>query len=398
MSAAPARGSTRLGAYLRRLRDGYGYTLRRVEERALGLGDAIDNSQLSRFEKGKAVPSFDKLRTLARIFNVPVQQFSDILDLEAFDRFKPTSEDYDFLLEDGHREFKAGRYGRAFVTYERALEVSEAERSASGNGRPPAEIAERIASSRLYMAYALKALGRLSMAEQELRAALRNRRELPRPVQLRALTMLAHSYREQGDYYLASVLAREALDLASGEGDLSVQIAVLNTLGNIAFDEGYPRRAAEHYERALKLAERVEDLDEMRAMFCVNLGGCLAALGKPASGAARIRQGLALAREKGFRRPLALGLSRLAETHLSQKEKSRALSCLKQSDEVAADPNEPYNDILFLNAYHRWDLARGEGNAVLERVALGRLKVYRSLIERKFPEVVAFDAHIEGRR
>jgi hypothetical protein len=133
-------------------------------------------------------------------------------------------------------------------------------------------------------------------------------------------------------------------------------------------------------------------------MFCVNLGGCLSALGRTASGAARIRQGLSLAREMGFRRPLALGLSRLAETHLAQKDKARALSCLKQSDEVAGDPTEPYNDILFLNAYHRWDLARAEGNAVLERVALGRLKVFRSLIERKFPEVVAFDAHIEGRR
>jgi transcriptional regulator with XRE-family HTH domain len=395
LSAAEAKGSVRLGAYLRRLRDGYGYTLRRVEERAQGLGDSIDNSQLSRFEKGKALPSFDKLRTLARIFNVPVQQFSDILDLEGFDRHKPTTDDYDFLLEEGHREFKQGRFGRSYVIYERALEVCEAEDAVQGNG---AAALERQASARLYMAYALKALGRLSMAEHELRSALRSRRKLPRRVQLRAMTLLSHAYREQGDYYLASVMAREALEVASAEGDLSVQVAILNTLGNISFDEGYPRQAAEHYERALSLAERVDDLEEMRAMFCVNLGGCLSALGKHASGAARIRQGLALAREKGYRRPLALGLSRLAETHLSQGEKGRALSCLKQSDEVAAGHDEPYNDILFLNAYLRWDLARAEGNAVLQRVALGRLKAFRSLIERKFPEVVAFDAYIEGRR
>ena len=66
-----ASESTRLGTYLRRLREGYGYTLRKVEERATALGEAIDNSQLSRFEKGKAVPSFDKLRALGRVFNVP---------------------------------------------------------------------------------------------------------------------------------------------------------------------------------------------------------------------------------------------------------------------------------------------------------------------------------------
>ena len=76
--------STRLGCYLRRLREGYGYTLRKVEERATAIGEAIDNSQLSRFEKGKAIPSFDKLRPLARVFNVPVQNFSDVLDLEEY--------------------------------------------------------------------------------------------------------------------------------------------------------------------------------------------------------------------------------------------------------------------------------------------------------------------------
>ena len=93
-----AESSTRLGAYLRRLREGYGYTLRKVEERALAMGEAIDNSQLSRFEKGKAVPSFDKLRALGRVFNVPVQNFSDVLDLEEYRHLKPGSTDGRHLL------------------------------------------------------------------------------------------------------------------------------------------------------------------------------------------------------------------------------------------------------------------------------------------------------------
>jgi transcriptional regulator with XRE-family HTH domain len=79
------------------LREGYGYTLRKVEEKAYSLGESIDNSQLSRFEKGKALPSFDKLRALARIFNVSIQNFSDVLDLEEFEPFKPESDDYEVL-------------------------------------------------------------------------------------------------------------------------------------------------------------------------------------------------------------------------------------------------------------------------------------------------------------
>ena len=123
--AADAR-TTRLGDYLRSLREGYGYTLRKVEERAMSLGEAIDNSQLSRFEKGKAVPSFEKLRALARVFNVPVQNFSDVLDLEEFQHLKPETSDYEALMRAGADWMARGEHGRAFVTYERALEVAQA--------------------------------------------------------------------------------------------------------------------------------------------------------------------------------------------------------------------------------------------------------------------------------
>src|SRR5882672_8434453 len=77
------KGSVRLGNYLRRLRAGYGYSLRRVEERAKAEGGEIDNSQVPRYEKGICYPSFDKLRVLASVFNVSVQAFSDVVDLES---------------------------------------------------------------------------------------------------------------------------------------------------------------------------------------------------------------------------------------------------------------------------------------------------------------------------
>jgi hypothetical protein len=39
-------------------------------------------------------------------------------------------------------------------------------------------------------------------------------------------------------------------------------------------------------------------------------------------------------------------------------------------------------------------MARRESNAVRERLALGRLKHYRPFLERRFPEVDKFDAHV----
>jgi transcriptional regulator with XRE-family HTH domain len=391
-------GNARLGGYLRRLREGYGYTLRRVEERAQELGDGIDNSQLSRFEKGKAVPSFEKLRTLARVFNVPVQQFSDVLDLERYDHLKPTSTDYDFLVEEGQREFREGNFGQAYVIYERCLELAEADVAAAPEAaRRSVAIGERISSARLYMAYALKALGKLGMAENELRAILRHRRHLPRSTLLRSLTLLAYTCREQGDAYLASVLAREALELASEDGDLAVQIGILNTLGIIAYQEGSPRRAVEYFERVVRLAQRMGGREEMQVTASIHLGRCLSALGRSESGGARIRAAIHTARKRGYRRSAALGLTLLAEICLDQGKTRRALHYISQSDQVAGD-GDPYHDIMFLNAFHIWEIARSQGNTVQERMALGRLKHYRPFMESKFPEVEAFDAFIEGAR
>ena len=85
------RGSQRLGHYLRRLRTGYGLSLRRVEDKARAEGGEIDNSQLSRYERGICYPSFDKLCLLANIFNVSIQNFSDLLELERVEPFEPAA-------------------------------------------------------------------------------------------------------------------------------------------------------------------------------------------------------------------------------------------------------------------------------------------------------------------
>ena len=177
----------------------------------MAMGEPIDNSQLSRFEKGKAIPSFDKLRALGRVFNVPVQNFSDVLDLEEYQHLKPASEDYSALLRAGAELLARGEHGRAFVTYERALEIGESEPE-------PARASELgWAEARWRMACALKALGKLYMTERELRAILKDRDQLLPRTRLRVLLQLSYLYRELGDLYLASVLAKECLELAREE-------------------------------------------------------------------------------------------------------------------------------------------------------------------------------------
>jgi transcriptional regulator with XRE-family HTH domain len=389
MRAADSTGeaSTRLGTYLRKLREGYGYTLRKVEEQAMAVGEAIDNSQLSRFEKGKAIPSFDKLRALGRVFNVPVQNFSDVLDLEEYRHLRPTSGDYTALLKAGVEFLAQGDHGHAFVTFEHALERAQNEGESAFRS-------ERIAEARWRMATALRALGKLYMTERELREILKSKDELTPRTRMRTLLQLSYLYRELGDLYLASVLARESLTLARGGGDPLTEAGVLNSLGNMQHDEGDAKAAEKSYKQALEIILRLEGHREMEASVLTNLGGCLITLRENDEGLAMLREAHSKALRGGFRRIAALSLTRTAEGFMQIGRYDRARDSLNEADSLASKAGDCLTDIMFLNAFHRWTMAREEGNGTREKISFGRLRHLRSLLQRRFVEVDEFDRHV----
>lgn len=382
--------SHRLGNYLRQLREGYGYTLRKVEQQSQALGEPIDNSQLSRFEKGKAVPSFEKLRALARIFNVTVQNFSDVLDLEEFSAYRPQGADYEALMRSGDDAFSRGDHGKAFVIYERALEIADE------SGVPARTAAERSVAARWRMASALKALGKLSLAEVELRNIFKDRQHLGRRTHLRCLLELSHVNRQLGDLYIATLLCKECLELAVEDSDVETQARVLNNLGSIHHDEGEHEQALGYFERSHELFAEL-GFQKMRLTVLTNLGGCLVTVRRFDEGVARLREAYSEARTRGYRRVAALAANRLGEAFYARGDHAAARRQLTESDALAS-VGERYDDILFGNAYLRWQMARHEHNRTGETVAFGQLKRLRSRIERTFPEVLEFDTFVETAR
>ena len=377
----------KLGEYLKKLREGYGYTLRKVEEKTERSGLQIDNSQLSRFEKGQTVPSFEKLKVLADIFNISIQHFSDIIDLTHLQIYKPKSNDFQELVQEGEAEYRLGNFGKAYAIFERAVELAELQSGSNGK--------ELFVESKMKMATALKALGRLSMCENELRALLRNNINISRKMQARILMQLAYVNRELGDFYVASMMAKECLKLLGGEEDREMQAAVLNTLGNIAFDEGRFAEAVESYEKAHSLLDMLPGREELKMRILVNLGGSYISTGSFAKGFTLINNAMNEARNKGYRRTAALALTRMGEAYMSKKQFNRARRCFRESDVLSDRQDGKYSDILFLNSYRIWELFKIENNSVQEKIYFRRLKQLRSQIERRFPEVCKFDNFIK---
>jgi len=384
------RGSVRLGTYLRRLRAGYGYSLRGVEDRARAEGGEIDNSQLSRYEKGICYPSFDKLRVLASIFNVSIQSFSDVVDLEDFEALKPTTGEPSDLVERGVEALRIGDHGHAFALFERSLELL-GERTADHGAR---RLAGR---ARINLATALRRLGKLALAEQELRHALRAVDWLTPELHAQALLALANIHGDLGDNFLSELEAEKAHAIARRESMDRLAAMALHTLARGLYDQGRFAAAIDSYREALPLyAACGETYEAIRVRL--NVGACFVALGKIREGVRLLRSTVDEARAGGHRGLEAFAWKCLGEAFYHNKDHARARACFRESDALAIHHTEKQTDILFTNAFYEWKMAAEETNPTREKIAFGRLKALRSSIERRMPEVEAFDDYMERGR
>jgi transcriptional regulator with XRE-family HTH domain len=162
------KGSIKLGSYLKRLRTGYGYSLRKVEEKARQRGGGHRQLPALTLRERRLLSSFDKLRILATIFNVSIQSFSDVVDLESFEALKPLSGEPEALLLQGNEEYRLGSYGQAYAIYERADRAARRHEPYDG-------IEDARARARLCKSFAPGQAGQALLAEQELRQILKGR-------------------------------------------------------------------------------------------------------------------------------------------------------------------------------------------------------------------------------
>ena len=381
------KGSVRLGSYLRSLRQGYGFSLRKVEERARQNGGEIDNSQLSRYEKGLCYPSFDKLRTLARIFNVSIQTFSDVVDLEELERQLPDGDDARLLFDQGQRAFQLGDYADAYGRFQKARMLAE-EAASDEDGD---DLADR---ARLSAAVTLYRMGKISLCEFEIRQLLRRPERLSPGLVVHALLQLSNAHAALGDLLLAELEAERSLRAASEAGDRSLEAYAHHALGHVLQERAAWDDAARHYHAGLALYRELDD-EHGALKIKLNLGQLYAARGQFNQGRRLLMEVHEEARARGHRWTVARAASLLGEIHAQKGDGQTARRHLRESNAVASGGEVQFTDILFVNAFYTWRLALAEGREAEARIAFGRLKYLRPNIEEMHPEVRAFDRLIE---
>jgi tetratricopeptide (TPR) repeat protein len=325
------------------------------------------------------------------VFNVSIQSFSDVVELEAYEVLKPEEGTPKSLLADALDALRAGDSGQAFAHCERAQEMLHEISPKSAEQRA------LVGEIRVNQAIALSRLGKLALAEQELRNALRKSEELGESLKIRAVVTLAGLHAQQGERFISELEAGRAFEMAREAGEDRMAVMALHILARALYEQGRYREAIERFRETATLYEECGELFEATRVR-INIGANYVALGKVREGIRLLRGTMEESRDKKYRRLEALSWSHLGEAYYQLKDSRRSRGCFRESDALASRGNEKHTDILFINAFYEWKLAENEDNPTREKIALGRLKVLRSTLEQRFPEVEEFDRYVERRR
>lgn len=377
----PSPGRHRFSRYLRRCRRERRLSLRQVEKLSAAFPERISNSYLAYCETGRLVPSLGKLITLSKVLGIPLQSFTERLEIDrdVVELPEPDTATLADLRASGISRAEKGDLRHAFTCFEKGLELARLSHDAA-------------ASSDLMMdmAIVLKRMSRHYTARDLLEDVV-SVKGLDGPRMDRALLLLADVLREMGKLPIAAMIGREALHRACRLGDKEKEAHAACLVGNALYDMGSLEEAAPHYERAMRYFRESQCLPPLVCSMS-NLANCLvrdARGARFAEGIRMLQEAETIARREGFMRQVADILGYLGQAHGLQGNTARAQRLFFQSNKIAREGE--FHDILFSNAWHLRDLALKSGRISEAADHLRSLRYLRARVDNTNPEIREFD-------
>ncbi len=245
MAQAALRPSKSLGKLLRFKRKRAGLTLREVGERLESLGEPLPTSTLSHIEQGKLDPGSRRLHLLLRLFRIPSETVSDLIDLETRGIELPEPTDLETMLA-GARSAWSGDDPHEGLAWFIALQHLCVDADSD-----PA----RTQSAVLSFAEGLLDRGRVESARRILDQLLA---EGPHPeVRARTYVFAGRVWRHTGNLEVAAAFLQRAEE-ATPSGDREARAWTLHQRALLETAAGRYEAAEASLEESLRLYARTE--------------------------------------------------------------------------------------------------------------------------------------------
>ncbi len=373
--------SQRLSGFLQDLRAKQNLTLMDIQERSKRYEEKVNFDYLSRVERGILLPSLPKLLTLARIYKISPAIFFDLIEIGQHEKLKPAIDDYKECKAYGIRCAEHGDLDKAIGAFGRCVEIISKEKEIRKKGKLMSEIF-------LCSGIALRQMGKLSLAKEDLEKAIKNR-TISVSMKMRVLNELANVYIDQDNLFLAELCVDEALKLARREDDLSIVATANCTKANGLVRAGSFEEADLCYREAIKIYEKRKDVPNL-ITTSNNIGNCLVKMGKPEESVPILEKSRLLAEKEGTKRSHTIALINLGDAYRLMKKRDKAKLFLMEASTIAREYE--YVKSIFLSAFYLWKIAREEKDERNEQEYFLTLKFYRTKVQETFEELKEFDS------
>ncbi|MEW5807605.1 MAG: tetratricopeptide repeat protein [Acidobacteriota bacterium] len=370
----------RLSDYLFNLRTASNLTLKQVEEISKSYDEQINFHYLSKVERGQIMPSLPKLLSLSRVYKVNPANFIDILELESYEKLEPEVDEYQQCKQYGVACTEHGDYNKAFAAFNKCLSLIEKEPDTSKKKSLASEI-------HLCIGGALRGMGKLSLAREELEKALLNV-DISDHLKMRVYCFMSGLYSHQKNFHLASLYNNEALRMAKSCKDERIVANAYITRANIIADSDPEKDAEPYYRKGISLYKKLRLTPDLVTSF-FDYGHYLIQKGRYDEAISIIEEYSTIAKKEGFKKHYAHSIQNLGIAFFHLKEYERAKIHLSEALRMSREYE--YISIAFVCLFYLWKIAIYEGNQELQKTLLKSLKFYRVKLELKFDEVEEFD-------
>jgi tetratricopeptide (TPR) repeat protein len=286
VAIAPSRV---LASVLKTRRTELGWTLREVQERTAKAGKLIPFTTLSKVEKGKVDPGIKRLHQLLRVYDLPFELASELLDLEAAGTPIPAKADPEALYRSAVEAYKKGDISAA----------AGALFTLRWKVEPATVSAELQADSRLFFSSVAASIGRYKLAKTLVEEVLSHPGS--EDLRARALVQFARCSSRLGMQDVALGALGRAEALLTGVSVPRSHALVHHEKALVLLEIGDKTAARESIQRAIKGYQAAEDT-YAEAKAWLGLGRIEIALGKADEGLKSASKAVAIASANGYER------------------------------------------------------------------------------------------------
>ena len=367
--------------FARKLRHEHGLSTRQVADLSKKYPDTFTSSFVVKLEHGKLNPTITRLTTLANIYDVPIEEFSEYLKIP--ESFPAEVEGLDFreLHNKASEHTTSGDYHGALNYFNASAEKAKNDD-------------EKLASN-ANAARSLMRMGCLQIAKTRVEQAMKQYPRVNRERLFYCFHLLGDSAFYIENYILALAYSKSAMEIAEQRNAPHLIALALGLKGRIFEYQKDFENAIKHYDLQFHIQKERNENKEM-AISLANKCECYFEMLEINQGLEILHKALNLIKDVEDPYSNIYMHNFLLKAHYLTRDFQKAREVHQTIQELLQ--GREYHDLHFISTFYLWRIARDEHDDENEKRLIKQLRFYSKRTEKVLNEMKQFRKLLRGQK